>query len=143
MSYKIWVYHKSDEPKQIDYKECETYKKEGWEDSPLKCDGFIEKKDIALAIKQGVEGAIKYLGLTEKKARALLISQIGEKVQYVTDEMNDLINKKTTIKKHIRDLAKKIKIEFNENVCVSQYKNSEGFRKLKEYYSELENGKSK
>lgn len=143
MAYKIWVYHSSDEPKQIEFSKYSDHIINGWYDTPLKCDGFSSREGIKEAIEQGIKGAVEGLGVTEEKARSILIHQIGEKTQYVADFMNDSINTKAATKKEIRELAKKIKQEFGEKVCVSQYSKAEGVRKLNEYYDELKNGESK
>lgn len=46
MIYKTWVYHSEHEPKIVNSDEAEVLYGEGWEDSPAKCKGFLDKVGV-------------------------------------------------------------------------------------------------
>lgn len=46
MQNKTWMYHKDHEPMIFDLDDVEQAEKEGWKDSPAKCEGFLEKINV-------------------------------------------------------------------------------------------------
>lgn len=57
MSYKIWIYHKTEDPRIIDSEEWERYKEQGWSDTPA-----TFKNNPAMLNNKTKEGRIRGKG---------------------------------------------------------------------------------
>jgi hypothetical protein len=72
MGHRDWIYHDTEQPKIIDSDEMESYKEDGWRESPAP---FIKIADFDIDPDDSVG-----------------IQQLGDTVQGVTDALNGALN---------------------------------------------------
>lgn len=70
--YRRWIYHETEEPKIINSDEFESYKKEGWADTPAT---FVNIKDAGIDPDNQEQ-----------------VQQFGEAIEGVKDSLNGALN---------------------------------------------------
>jgi hypothetical protein len=108
MIYKVWIYHSEHEPKIVNSDEAEKLYSEGWEDSPAKCKGFLEKVQV-------------------NEEDVLSVQAVGTITENIKDAANLEINIETLDRKELIEFAEK---RFGEDW--SKKRGVEKMRKLAE-----------
>ena len=83
---KRWIYHETEEPFIIEKEEYESYKEDGWRDSPAH---FIKLPDVGVDPDDPVA-----------------VQQFGEAVEGVVESLNGALNFKKMSKLELEDYAK-------------------------------------
>ena len=84
--YKTWVYHATEEPKIIDSDEFESYKKEGWADTPA---AFVNIEEAGIDVDNPEQ-----------------VQQFGEAIDGVKDSLNGALNLELMTKKELEAYAR-------------------------------------